>query len=138
MPIDPAVLLRELQTDPLHLGLVGTDPTTQAHLLNAPGSEVLPRPTVAASEAAACIVRAEWMELPPSDQLYLLALLGAGPSISTEHPQVRANLQAIFPPGSKTIAALVTLAMRPASRGETLFGGGTRFDASDILRALGQ
>ncbi len=66
----------------------------------------------------------------------ILAQAGARGALDVRGTNLRGMLGGIFPAGSATRAALVTLSARNGSRAETLFGTGVFIAPDDVAKAL--
>jgi hypothetical protein len=108
-----------------------------ADKLNAPAGLTVPRGIRSASEVMGAITGSEFVALVAGARDYLIALVSAG-EVDLSNSVIRANLQAAFPAGTASRAALIALADKATgSRAEQLFGIGTVISASDISQARG-
>lgn len=134
--MDLTALSAELTLDPAGLGYVGPD-SEDAEKLNAPspGGETVFRKAIPMSEIYAQIEWiSEWAALPGVMRDGFRQLTSTD-ALDVTSPRVRAAMEGIFGAGSQTWANLASIATRPASRAEILWGEGTRVHHLDVAAA---
>lgn len=143
----------ELENDPLGLGYAALldlgdadasgDDAAVAALLNAPGSDRLPRESIPAGFIAKAILLPAQLILAGNDALQakwgkVLETLAKVPGLDAREPHVVKMLGDLLADGLITQEAADNLATRPATRAESLFGAGTRCDPSEISASPGR
>jgi hypothetical protein len=138
--IDYTVLNTELTNDPKNRGyavpMAAGDTGEVARLLNEQlPTESVERASITPQEAQAAVDVADFKALTAGAQRAWLAIVGL-PEVPVKNPQIRAQVAAIWGPGTATRANLVALQTRDASRAEVLFGEGISVTHLDVARAL--
>lgn len=157
MALTLSALKTELTTDPNSYGYSAAVAAgahgTLAALLNQPRAEIaVKRTDVSVADIYAAVQVSDYSPLaasPTAAQLsaerrYVgwlsgLAALGGAVRIFNDDGSdtpVAANLKAMFPAGTGTLTRLATLATRPGSRAEQLFGRNTTVGIEQIALAL--
>jgi len=131
-------LKNEILNDPNNLGYAplvaaGTDQFV-ADILNDPSKGgTKNRGVVASFEVVNAIDPAEWVALTAQEKQRLQFITGAG-EVDVSNNNIVNMFKAMFAAGTVTRAALIALALRPASRAEAL--GLAAVSNSDIAKAL--
>jgi hypothetical protein len=140
MPLTTAALATELNTDPtgqVYAPLIasGNDAGLVAKL-NALTAINVFRNDIASTEIVGAIAAADWTALTTVQCLKLSLLINPATRLDATNANTRAQFLAIFAGMTTTIANLTTLAQRPGSRAEVLFGTGVTVGISDVSFAL--
>lgn len=126
MPIDYAVLKNEIDTDPEGLGYAGkTDPEVAALMNEIGGSgEKIDRDFIDGQEMMSVVDIPEYAALNDVQRAGWSAIISAGTGmVGVNNAGTIAQVTAIWA-GTTTLANLVALRKRDASRAEVLFGQG--------------
>lgn len=136
----PAQLSTEISTDPAALGYAalvaaGNDAGVVA-LLNAPTATAVFRRDIGVHEVVAAIAPADFAGLTVLQVAKLQLLFTGTTTIDASSANTRALFVGIFSGLPTSSASLTSLASRPGSRAEVLFGVGTVITGNDVSLAL--
>jgi hypothetical protein len=126
-------LKEEIETDPLGLGYDADDPHCAELLNEVNGDYSIDREAVDGQELQMAVVINEYAALSDIQRMGWQAIISAGSGIiAVSDARVKAQIAAIWGPGTTTRANLILLQTRSGSRAEVLFGSGVRVSHLDV------
>jgi len=134
-------LLNEVQTDPQGLNYAPFIPTGSdqsiADILNLRNRAAIYRSNITPKEILGCIIWSEYIALTQAQRDLLALMFATNTIIDASLSSVREAFSEVFSaPGSVSLTNLATMAQRPGSRAEELFGVGTTISPTDVAIAL--
>jgi hypothetical protein len=132
--IDLPTLKTELTDDPNGYGYGVSDPADADLLNEVRGTISIQRDEVPTNEIREAVIANEWDGLTAGKQRDML-FLTAGEFVRPNNANIRAAFRDIFGVGTTTRTNLAAVENGPASRGEELFGRGTRITPSHVADA---
>ena len=127
------ILKTEIANDPASLGYSGQEDQQVADLLNEIGlsGETINNDILESYQIVNAVDVDDWTALSDIERERLKFILCPG-EVDISNANIKAQIGIMFGVGTDTRTALLALTIRPASRGEILFGNGISVSSLDV------